>query len=638
MADGKLIRLARAAGLAVEWTDAAGRAQKVKSDTLRAVLDALDLPGDNDRQIRDSVSRLTEAKNAKQPLLVVKQGSRLARPGKSRTARLSAQDGTVQDLKIEEGGVTLPRQAGYFQLDDGQELAIVPERAWLPQSPLWGIGVQIYALRGGSSRGFGDFAALRTFCTEAAAQGAGAVAISPVHALFGAIPQHISPYAPSTRLWLNPLYAALPRTVHDTDARLVDWPAAAKDKWRRLRRAFAATGDSGEFQQFVRLGAERLLAHARFEVLDARFRARGCKSWREWPEAYRDAAGPAVRRLKAQDPEVAFQLFLQWQADMSLGAAQTRARQAGMPIGLITDLAVGMDPAGSHAWSAPEEVLRKLTVGAPPDIFNSKGQGWGLTNLSPHGLRDHGYGGFLATLRAAMRHAGGIRLDHAMGLQRLWVIPEGAGPADGVYLHYPVDELLGLVALESQRHQALVIAEDLGTVPEGFREKLARTGILGMRVLWFERDAKGDFLPPSRWDAQAAALSTTHDLPTLAGWWSGRDLQWRRLLGRDAAPDKALRQRQTDRKKIWRMLKKAGCAQGPIAQSPEAFADAAFAGLAGTPAPLKLMPVEDFIGEKEQPNIPGTIDEHPNWRRRLKKAHPLSSRSARRRTAILRKS
>jgi 4-alpha-glucanotransferase len=280
-------------------------------------------------------------------------------------------------------------------------------------------------------------------------------------------------------------------------------------------------------------------------------------------------------------------------------------------------------------------VLRGLTVGAPPDIFNTKGQDWGLTNLSPHGLQDHGYSGFLATLRAAMRHAGGIRLDHAMGLQRLWVIPQGAGPADGVYLQYPIDALLGLIALESQRHRAMIIAEDLGTVPQGFREKLARTGILGMRVLWFERDAKGAFLPPLQWDGKAAALSTTHDLPTLSGWWSGRDLEWRKKLDQEAEPDTALRQRQTDRKKLWHMLKKAGCARGPVPQSPEAFADAAFAGLAATPGRLKLLPVEDFIGEKEQPNIPGTIDEHPNWRRRLKSAHPLSSPDARRRAAIL---
>jgi 4-alpha-glucanotransferase len=637
MAEAKLMALARAAGLAVDWTDAAGRPKTVGADTLRAVLSALKFPAANDRQTRDSLSGLKQAKAAKQSLLVVKAGSRLALPRKGRTARLSAEDGRVHDLKIEQERVTLPREPGYYQLDDGQLVAIVPARAWLPQTQLWGIGVQTYALRGGSSRGFGDFAALREFCEDAAQLGVGAVAISPVHALFGAVPEHISPYAPSTRLWLNPLYAALPRTARDDDARLVDWPVAAREKWRRLRAAFARMGKNGDFDNFVRQGGERLLAHARFEVLDARFRAQGCKNWREWPEEYSDATRPAVRRLAPKDADVAFQLFLQWQADTGLAEAQASAVQGGMPIGLITDMAVGMDPGGSHAWSAPKEVLRGLTVGAPPDIFNTKGQNWGLTNLSPRGLLDDGYGGFLATLRAAMRHAGGIRLDHAMGLQRLWVIPEGAGAADGVYLHYPLDALLGLTALESQRHRAMVIAEDLGTVPEGFREKLARTGILGMRVLWFERDAKGAFLPPSLWDAKAAALSTTHDLPTLAGWWSGRDLEWRRKLDLDAEPDKVLRQRAGDRKKLWGMLKKAGCARGPLPASPEVFADAAFAGLAATPARLKLLPVEDFVGQKEQPNIPGTIDEHPNWRRRLKSSNPLSTPRARRRAAILSK-
>jgi 4-alpha-glucanotransferase len=306
-----------------------------------------------------------------------------------------------------------------------------------------------------------------------------------------------------------------------------------------------------------------------------------------------------------------------------------------MTMGLISDMAVGMDPAGSHAWSAPQEVLQGLTVGAPPDAFNSRGQNWGLTNLAPHGLALSGYDGFIATLRSAMRHTGGIRLDHAMGLERLWVIPKGADPTEGVYLQYPFKALLGLIALESWRHRAMVVAEDLGTVPPGFRNKLARAHMLGMRVLWFERDAKGGFLPPQDWDKQAAALSTTHDLPPLAGWWSGRDLAWRRKLGLEASPAKAQQERARDREKLWRMFVKAGCAQGPRPSDPQIFADAAFAAIASTPSILKLLPVEDFLGEKEQPNIPGTIDEHPNWRRRLETATPLSGRRAQRRAKIL---
>ena len=237
-----------------------------------------------------------------------------------------------------------------------------------------------------------------------------------------------------------------------------------------------------------------------------------------------------------------------------------------------------------------------------------------------------------------MRHAGGIRLDHAMGLQRLWVVPEGAPSSEGAYLHYPFAELLGLLALESQRNKAIVVAEDLGTVPTGFRERIARAGLLGMRVLWFERGRKGAFLPPKRWDDQAAALSTTHDLPTLSGWWTGHDIAWREKLGASPAAVKAERKtRGQERKQLWETLRKAGCAAGgaPRAANPGAFTDAAFSSLAKTPCPIVLIPVEDFIGEIEQPNIPGTIDEHPNWRRRLASKTPLSGAEAQRRIATL---
>jgi 4-alpha-glucanotransferase len=635
MAEATLKRLARAAGLAVKWTDASGKAKTVGPDTLRTVLERLDLPANSDRQMKDSLLRAKDSRSRDVPLLVGQVGTRIAAPVKARAVPLLAEDGREHVISIEDGRLTLPREPGYYQLDDGRRIAVTPRHAWLPERPAWGIGVQVYALRGGSTEGFGDFAALASFCTDAAAQGAGAVAISPVHALFGAAPHHISPYAPSTRLWLNPLYAALPRKATERDASLVDWPAAVKRKWRALRTAFDRFEKDSSFHDFVRRGGERLLAHARFEVLDARFRAQGCKSWRDWPAAYQDAGGPATRQLSARDPEIAFQLFVQWRADTSLAAAQTQARASGMRVGLIADMAVGMDPAGSHAWSAPKEVLNGLTVGAPPDIFNSRGQNWGLTNLSPKGLTEQGYSGFIATLRSAMRNAGGIRLDHAMGLQRLWVIPEGADPAEGVYLHYPRDKLLGLTALESQRHRTILIAEDLGTVPAGFRERLARAHMLGMRVLWFERDSKGNFLPPHAWDPNAAALSTTHDLATLAGWWSGSDIRWRRKLGLEPDVKKAKQDRARDRDRLWRTLKKSGCATGAAPASRDRFVDAAFKEIAATPCPLKLLPIEDFLGEKEQPNIPGTIDEHPNWRRRLKTAKPFANAAARRRAAVL---
>jgi 4-alpha-glucanotransferase len=628
-------RLARAAGLSPRWIDATGRGQTVKPESLRAVLTALGLPADNDRLAKESLAALRQRKHSPSPLQVARAGGAIGAPQKGRVIRLWDEKGAFHDCRVEQGMLRLPAAPGYYRLDgEERRIAAAPARAFLPAKRFWGIGVQTYALRGGTSAGFGDFAALAGFCHAAAGLGADAVAISPVHALFAANPGHFSPYAPSTRLWLNPLYATLPRKAPDRNGHLIDWPAAAKRKWRALRDLFERQSDDAAFRAFVRQGGARLLAHARFEVLDARFRRLGLADWRQWPEDYRRPGGPAVRRLTEKDRDIAFQLFAQWQADRSLAAAQATARDGGMTVGLIADLAVGMDPAGSHAWSAQDEVLQGLTVGAPADDFNGQGQNWGLTGFAPQALAESGYAGFTATLQAAMRHAGGIRIDHAMGLQRLWVIPQGGGAADGVYLQYPLKDLLGLVALESQRHRALVLAEDLGTVPQGFRAQLARRHMLGMRVLWFERD--GDrFLPPSRWDTMAAGLSTTHDLPTLAGWWKGCDLAWNRKLGRDPKPAASRQRRQRDKLKMWQMLKQAGDAKGAMPQSAAPFADAVFAALGRAPCAFVLAPVEDFIGLTEQPNIPGTIDEHPNWRRRLSTATPLGGPAAHRRAKRL---
>ncbi|HEX3756982.1 MAG TPA: 4-alpha-glucanotransferase [Rhizomicrobium sp.] len=630
--------LARKTGLAVHWTDADGNPRRVSTDVLQAALTALDLPAGTESQIKDSLARLRKQQSATPALTIMKPGAVIE--SVARGARLVSEDGEICDAPVRNGRSCAPQRPGYYRLaDEDRTIAVIPPCAFRVPKRGWGIAVQLYALRG--SRGFGDFAALAAFGDQAAAAGADAVAISPVHALFGAAPDHISPYSPSSRLFLNPLYAPAGTGTHASDAALVDWPKAGAAKHRALHHAFQIFRQrprEPSFTAFVRQGGERLLSHARFELLDARFRARGFGSWEKWPDKYRRPDTAAVTAMKSSDPEIEFQLFLQWRADHALAHAQRRCRDAGMRIGLITDMAVGMDPAGSHAWSAPGEVLHRLSIGAPPDLYNEAGQNWGLTNFSPHGLIAGGYEGFIATLRAAMRHASGVRLDHAMGLMRLWVIPHGARPVDGVYLHYPFEQMLGLLVLESLRNRALVIAEDLGTVPRGFRATIARSGLLGMRVLWFERDGSGGFLAPSRWDRDGAALSTTHDLPTLAGWWRGHDIAWRRRLGLGGKATEAARKtRARDRRALWTMLRKAGCAEGrmPGETEPSRFTDAAITALARTSCPLALVPVEDFIGEAEQPNIPGTLDEHPNWRRRLKSTRPLSSPTARRRAAIL---
>ena len=291
-----------------------------------------------------------------------------------------------------------------------------------------------------------------------------------------------------------------------------------------------------------------------------------------------------------------------------------------MRIGLISDVAVGMNPGGSHAWSRPQDLLLGLSVGAPPDLFNTRGQDWGLTAFSPQALLSTGFEPFIATLRAAMRAAGGVRIDHAMGLTRLWLVPRGAPPSEGAYLTYPLDDLLRLIALESHRHRAIVIGEDLGTVEPEFRERMAQAGIAGMDVLWFQRDGK-KFLPPAKWRRDAVAMTSTHDLPTVAGWWRGADIETRAKLGlADEARER--KERAQDRKSLWSAFRKDGVTTKtmPPSSEPAPAVDAAVAFTAQSPAPLALIPIEDVLGLTEQPNLPGTIDEHPNWRRRLQKA------------------
>jgi 4-alpha-glucanotransferase len=278
-------------------------------------------------------------------------------------------------------------------------------------------------------------------------------------------------------------------------------------------------------------------------------------------------------------------------------------------------------------------------MGAPPDIYNAKGQDWGLAALDPAALRRSGFRAFLRMLRASLRWAGGIRIDHILGFHRVWVVPEGAPPTEGAYLHFPLDDLLRLVTLESRRHGAVVIGEDLGTVPGGLRRKLGQRGILGMSVLWFEQTKRG-FLPPGRWRADSAAMSTTHDLPTIAGWWSGRDLDWKDRLDLFPSPESA-REARSDRarekKGLWRAMCRVGAAQGPMPPPEDPPVDAALAHVASTACRLALAPLEDLLGLREQPNLPGTIDEHPNWRRRLPEgAHRLEAGETRARLAALR--
>jgi len=632
MSEDALNALATEAGLEIHWTDVAGKNHTVPPETLRQVLGALGFTAGSAAQIAQSRAALAEQHRTLPPLITAWSGE-----------------------TITVGGYTLtaPEAPGYHHIAIGDEertLAVAPPRAFGIADPsgarLAGVSVQLYGLRGGHTAGFGDFAALADFAAEAAMRGMDAIAISPTHALFAAAPAHISPYSPSSRAFLNPLYAdtelaGVIGAQDDGVDGLIDWPRAGAEKFAALHHAhdsFRATGNKDEFRAFCAEGGERLTHHAWFETLDAHFRAQNFPSWRSWPQLYRDASGPAVSEfVRAHQENVDFHLFLQFLTAKSATAAQTRARNAGMKIGLIADIATGIDPAGSEAWSAPDDVLMGLSIGAPPDYFNRAGQGWGLTALSPTALRRNGFAGFLAMLRAGMSHAGGVRIDHAMGLMRLWVIPEGEKPTEGVYLRYPLEDLLRLTVLESHRHRAIVIGEDLGTVPHGYRDRLAHRGIAGMQVLWFERHGEM-FIAPRHWRSDALAMTTTHDLPTVAGWWRGRDIDWRTEIA--AATQEHVQSerhaRDHDRRALWSALEQAGCAEGPPPppDAPEPAVEGALAFVGGTGSHLALAAIEDLLALPEQPNLPGTIDEHPNWRRRLPPGDAFAAPGAERRAEI----
>lgn len=444
-------------------------------------------------------------------------------------------------------------QPGYYRVRHaGGEtiLAVAPARCRAIPKRGWGVAIQIPSLVG-EGRPFGDFTLLAEAVTALGRCGADAVALSPTHAQSLDEPGRFAPYSPSSRLALNGLLADA-----DCEARsggLIDWPTAGPAKLAALR--------------------------ARFE---------------------------------AENVESDFAAFLQSCARAGLDAVQQAARQAGMAIGLIADLAVGVDPCGEEARDDPGAFLRGLRIGAPPDPLGPQGQDWGLTSYSPSGLRDRGFAPFIAMLRANIPQGGGIRIDHAFGLQRLWVVPEGRAASEGAYLAYPFADLLRLIRLEAWRADAIVIAEDLGTRPPGFSEALAGAGICGMAVLPFSRDRKGGFLPASAYPETAVAMSGTHDTATIAGWWTGRDIEWNAALNRGGdTPAK----RSEDRAALWRAI--GNGAPPPTDDDPAPVVDAALAFLATTPCPLAIVPMEDLLGLVEQPNLPGTVDEHPNWRRRL---------------------
>ncbi|WP_280153928.1 malto-oligosyltrehalose synthase [Piscinibacter sp. XHJ-5] len=581
-----------------------------------------------------------------------------------------------QAMQTLRAAIDLELPTGYHRLvldgtDDAEGMLLVsaPEHAYRPPAlqadgRVWGPALQLYALRSPRNWGIGDFTDLATAAELFAQLGAGIVGLNPLHALFPHNPHHISPYSPSSRSQLNTMYldveavadfpectaaqqrvrsaAFQERLAQLREAVHVDYAgvAAAKDDvlrllWAHFReRHLRAGSERGRaFRDFLAERGEPLALHATFNELQARLHAEDASvwGWPVWPEAYRDPASDAVSRFREEHGEaIEFHAYLQWQADLQLARVARRCSERGLAVGLYLDLAVSVDRAGADMWTHQAHYAPGASVGAPPDELNLLGQDWGLPPLRPDRLLADRCRYFADTLRACMRHAGALRIDHVMGLMRLYWIPAGQGARAGAYVHYPLAELMAIVALESERNRCMVIGEDLGTVADEMRAAVARLQVLSYRVVAFERGEGGTFKPPHVYPREALVAVGTHDLPTLAGWWSGHDLQVRRTLGlfpSDQVYEDQLVGRMQERVRLLLALQHAAllpdglapevAAAGPLTAE---LAEAVHAFAASTPSRVMVVQPEDVLGVLGQANLPGTVDQHPNWRQKL----PLS--------------
>jgi len=516
-------------------------------------------------------------------------------------------------------------------------LIVAPRRAFLPEAMrgtgVWGLALQLYSLRGESDWGIGQFTDLRSVCDLIAKSGGDVAGVNPLHALFPGNPQSASPYSPSSRRFLNPIYidvnkvpghgrSGAARSLPEPGGQ-VDYAAVWPLKLKALRQAFAAFTECADrkqqeaFAEFTARGGQDLRDFARHQALEHHFGAAS----NQWPPAYQEPDSKEVADFAARhDDEVRFHLFLQWQAHEQLSAVRDNCAAQGMRIGLYGDLAVGADRTGADMWSNRDVYVPEASFGAPPDPLARQGQNWGLPPFHPVRLFDAGYQPFIDILRASMRYFGALRIDHVMWMQRMFFIPAGCETAEGAYMRFPLDDLLAIVALESQRQQCVVIGEDLGTVPAGFREKMEDHGLLCYRLMRFERYEDGLYKRPDRYPPLSLASFGSHDLPPIAGFWQGRDLDMLSRIGLIGDPEADAVMRRTDREQLLAALIDQDMLDAAAMQdgAPEipALIDAVHGFLAKAPSALVMLNLEDVLHSETQINVPGTYLECPNWRLR----------------------
>jgi 4-alpha-glucanotransferase len=574
-------------GVQPEWVDAHDRPHRAPDTTVEALRRAIGTP---------------PADLAGRAPVVTRPGRRLGLG----TVAIECEDGTrrtVDDVLPEDFPL------GYHRLRAAggvvRRLIVSPGRCWLPDHQQWGWSVQLYAARSRSSWGIGDLADLRALREWTTSVGGGFLLVSPLHAVAPTLPQEPSPYLPATRRFRSPAYLRVdevpgwsPATASDEERRrlnaadLVDRDDVWRLKREALWTAFTSPGVADD-EAFAAWRAARGAALAEFATWSALAEEHG-PDWRAWPPGLRHPDGAEVAAFaSARAERISFHAWLQWQLDVQL-------ERASGDTTVIQDLPIGVSGGGADAWAWQDVIAPGITVGAPPDLLNTTGQDWGSPPLVPWRLQAADYEPFISSVRDTIAGAGGLRIDHVMGLFRLWWIPDGRPATEGAYVRYPSEDLLDIVALESHRARAVVVGEDLGTVEPGVREALAERGMLSYKLLWFEDD------DPADWPACALAAVTTHDLPTVAGLWTGSDAADQ--LASTSMSEQDVRQSRTD---LLARLRRGG--DLPASAPVDEAVGTAYRRLARAPSLLLSVALEDAVLEERRPNVPGTVA-RDNWR------------------------
>lgn len=615
--DAALRALAQAHGIQAGFYDLEGRRRDASPETLRALLGAMGVETASPGALREALRAAQSTAEAALPAEVILRAGAPATVPLARPAEYSLTDETGAERargRAEDRIALPPLEAGYYSLQAaGAECFLLcrPDHAPLVDEvaggPGWGYCGALYGLRSEDNGGLGSYRDLGRAVTALARNGAQFLGLNPVHALGWATEEVTSPYSPSHRGFFATDHIAVAAGLGPTPAaELIDYAgfrARHRAALAEEYRAFAAAGGDPAFARFCAEGGAALEDFATFEALSTRHG----EDFRDWPAALQ-APGPAARKAAG---EIAFHQWLQWRAESQLDAAQAQARDAGMAYGLYLDLAVGARPGGAEVWMNAGTVARGVTIGAPPDMLNPEGQSWTLAAHAPARLRAARYAPLRAMLRKLMARAGILRIDHVLGLSRSFWQPDDGSP--GGYVSQPLDAFLAVIAIEARRAGCVVVGEDLGLVPEGFRETLNAAGLYSYAVWQYEAHEDGSLRPPEALRPFSLACFGTHDTPTVTGFWYGQDIAWWRRMGwiSDAEAGARLDARSRQRQGL-----RALCQLPPEAR-PAEITERLHAALARAPAALVAVQLDDAFGGLEAQNLPGTIAEHPNWRRRL---------------------